>query len=77
MLERPVSAARRVRFLVSRVKVADIASIVLLLLALSAFALGLLALGEQNDLTALYWLVVGALALRAATQVLRPRGGTR
>ena len=34
-------------------------------------------LGDRNDLHALYWLVVGGLSLRAATNVLRPRGGTR
>jgi len=59
------------------VRVADFASIALLVLSLLSFLLGLLALGARNDLTALYWLVVGALALRAATNVLRPRGGAR
>jgi hypothetical protein len=59
------------------VRVADFASVLLLIVALAAFLLGLLALGERNELTAVYWLVVGGLSLRAATNVLRPRGGTR
>ncbi|MCC6215624.1 MAG: hypothetical protein IT376_12235 [Polyangiaceae bacterium] len=42
-----------------------------------AFALGAAAIGEQRDLAALYWLVVGGLVLRAAVQTLRPRGGAR
>jgi hypothetical protein len=62
---------------VTFVRVADFASVALLVFSLVAFLLGLLALGDRNDLTAVYWLVVGALALRAATNVLRPRGGTR
>jgi hypothetical protein len=59
------------------VRVADFASVALLLLALVAFLAGLYTLGNRNDLTAIYWLVVGGLSLRAATNVLRPRGGTR
>jgi hypothetical protein len=62
---------------VTFVRVADFASIALLVFSLVAFLLGLLALGDRNDLHALYWLVVGGLSLRAATNVLRPRGGTR
>lgn len=58
-------------------RVADFASVALLVLSLVAFLLGLLALGDRNDLTAVYWLVVGGLSLRAATNVLRPRGGVR
>jgi hypothetical protein len=56
------------------VRVADFASVALLLFALIAFAAGLYSLGERHDLTALYWLVVGGLCLRASTNVLRPRG---
>jgi hypothetical protein len=59
------------------VRVADFASVLLLIVALAAFLLGLLALGERSELTAVYWLVVGGLSLRAATNVLRPRGGAR
>lgn len=58
-------------------KVVDFVSIVLLLAAAAAFVFGLHALGNQRDLRALYWLVIGALVLRGATDVLRPRSGTR
>jgi len=54
-------------------RVADFASIALFVWSLSAFVLGLYALGDRNDLNAVYWLIVGALSLRAATNVLRPR----
>lgn len=56
------------------VKVVDILSVGLLLAAVVSFALGLRALGHEKDLVALYWLVVGALSLRSATQLLRPHG---
>jgi hypothetical protein len=59
------------------VRVADFASVGLLILALVAFAFGLYELGSHDDLAAIYWLVVGGLSLRAATNVLRPRGGVR
>lgn len=59
------------------VRVADFLSVFLLFSAIAAFVLGLLSLGERRDLTALYWLVVGGLALRASTALLRPRAGTR
>jgi len=59
------------------VRLADVVSIVLLAGAIGAFAAGLYVLGEQRDVLALYWLVVGALALRASTILLRPRGGSR
>jgi hypothetical protein len=55
-------------------RVADFASIALFSLSIAAFALGLLALGDRHDLNAVYWLIVGALSLRAGTNVLRPRG---
>jgi hypothetical protein len=59
------------------VRVADFASVGLLILALVAFLAGLYELGSHDELTAIYWLVVGGLSLRAATNVLRPRGGVR
>lgn len=59
------------------VRLIDILSVVLLLGALSAFILGFVALGARRDLPALYWLIVGALALRASTNLLRPRAGSR
>jgi len=55
----------------------DIISVILLLFAAVAFALGVRALGEREDLGALYWLAVGALVLRSATDMLRPKSGTR
>ena len=50
----------------------DILSVVLLGAAGAAFASGVFSLGEQHDLHALYWLVVGALLLKAAVDMLRP-----
>ena len=40
-----------------------------------AFARGVQALGERKDLVAIYLLVVGALCLKAATDLLRPKAG--
>ena len=54
----------------------DAFAILLLLAAASAFALGIHAMGEREDFKAIYLLVVGGLALRASTELLRPRGGT-
>jgi hypothetical protein len=55
----------------------DVLSVLLLLMAVLAFASGIYALGERNDLHALYFLVVGALCLRSSTEMLRPRSGAR
>ena len=52
----------------------DVLSILLLLSAAVCFSLGIYSLGSRQDLEALYWLVVGALLLKAATDMLRPRG---
>jgi hypothetical protein len=57
-------------------KAIDALSIVLLLAAASAFALGVTTLAEHKDLIALYWLVVGGLTLHAAVQLLRPRSNS-
>jgi hypothetical protein len=54
-------------------RVADVVNILLFVAACAAFALGIVALGDRRDLAALYWLVVGALALKGATDMLRPR----
>lgn len=54
----------------------DVFAILLLLAAASAFVLGIRALGDREDFRAIYLLVIGALALRASTELLRPRGGT-
>lgn len=40
-----------------------------------AFARGVQALGERRDLVAIYLLIVGALCLKAATDLLRPKAG--
>lgn len=53
--------------------VVDAAGSALLLFAAGAFAAGIRSLGEQRDLAALYWLVVGGLLLKAAVEVVRPR----
>ena len=54
-------------------RVADVVNILLFVAACAAFALGIVALGDRRDLAALYWLVVGALALKGATDMMRPR----
>lgn len=53
----------------------DVFSVALLVAAIAAFAFGVIALGDREDFKALYLLVVGALALRASTELLRPRSG--
>ena len=58
-------------------KTIDIISIALLVLAAAAFALGMYSLGDRKDLNALYWLVVGGLMLKAATDLLKPKSGGR
>ncbi|GEM_PF-1112603 len=55
----------------------DVLSVVLLLVALLAFAGGIYSLGIAKDVQALYLLIIGALALRSATDLLRPAGGVR
>ncbi|MBX3184681.1 MAG: hypothetical protein KIT72_05285 [Polyangiaceae bacterium] len=57
------------------VRALDWLSVLLLLLAIGAFGLGVHALGRRADLDALYWLVIGALVLKGATDLLRPQGG--
>ena len=42
--------------------------------AAAALAAGFVALERQDDFRALYLLAIGALSLRASTQILRPRG---
>ena len=53
----------------------DILSLVVLGGAAVCFAFGVNSLGEKQDLHALYWLVCGALLLKACTDMLRPKGG--
>ncbi len=54
-------------------RLVDVLSLVLLLAAAAAFILGVRALGERDDLRALYQLAVGGLALKASVDLLRPR----
>jgi len=56
-------------------RIADVVNVVLFVAACAAFALGIQALGDQRDLLALYWLAIGALSLKGATDMLRPRSG--
>lgn len=53
----------------------DVFSIVLLVAAITAFGFGVVALSNREDFKALYLLVVGGLALRGSTELLRPRSG--
>ena len=50
----------------------DIVALLLALGAAVAFFLGNAALARAEDLPALYWLVVGALAVRSAVHLARP-----
>ncbi len=56
-------------------RVIDVLAVVLFLGAGAAFAFGVDALARLEDVRAIYLLVVGGLALRASTEILRPRGG--
>ena len=58
-------------------RVANAVNVLLFVAACSAFALGLYALGDRRDLQAIYWLTVGGIALKAATDMLRPRSSSR
>lgn len=55
----------------------DVLSVLLLLFAGVAFALGVSSLDGREDLHALYWLGVGALLLKASVEMLRPSRGGR
>lgn len=51
----------------------DVLALALLLAAAVAFALGVRALDREEDRYALYWLAVGALAMKSSTDLFRPR----
>jgi hypothetical protein len=51
----------------------DVLALALLLGAAFAFSLGIRALDREEDRYALYWLAVGALALKSSTDLFRPR----
>lgn len=63
------------RALMSRV--ANAVNLVLFAAACASFALGIYALGDRRDLQAIYWLIVGGISLKAATDMLRPRSSGR
>ena len=50
----------------------DVLAALLVLGAAAAFAFGATALARANDIEAIYFLVVGIVALRAGIQVVRP-----
>jgi len=54
----------------------DIVAVLLLLAAAVAFGFGLRALGSHEDFEAIYLLLIGGFALRASTEILRPRGSS-
>lgn len=51
----------------------DALAVTLLLLAAFVMLLGILALADGKDLTAVYWAGVGAVLLKASVEVLRPQ----
>jgi hypothetical protein len=53
----------------------DVLAILLVVVAAVAFGFGLNALGDSQDFRAIYLMIIGGLALRASTEILRPRGG--
>ncbi|MFO0550813.1 MAG: hypothetical protein U0271_20635 [Polyangiaceae bacterium] len=56
-------------------RVIDGLAVFLFLVSAAAFGFGLRALGQADDFRAVYLLLVGGLALRASTELLRPRSG--
>lgn len=57
-------------------QVADALAIALVAVSAVAFALGESALARAEDLRALYWLAVGAVALRGGSRLCRRGAGT-
>lgn len=53
----------------------DVFAAVLVIGAAAAFTMGALALARASDVDAVYFLVVGIVALRAGVQVVRPGAG--
>jgi hypothetical protein len=54
-------------------RVANAVNLVLFVVACASFGLGIHALGDRKDLQALYYLLLGGLALKGAVDMLRPR----
>ena len=53
-------------------KALDVVAVLLVLVAVVAFAVGNAALARAEDIHALYWLVVGVVSLRAGVQLAKP-----
>lgn len=53
----------------------DVLAAVLVIGAAGAFAFGAMALSRANDFEALYFLVIGVVALRGGVQLARPGVG--
>lgn len=53
-------------------QVLDVLAAALVVGAAAAFTFGALALARSSDVEALYFLVVGVVALRAGVQLVRP-----
>ena len=54
-------------------RIANAVNIALFVCACAAFGAGIYALGNRKDLQALYYLLLGGLALKGAVDMLRPR----
>jgi hypothetical protein len=55
------------------VRAIDVLAVALMLGAAFAFTLGVRALDREEDRYALYWLAVGAMALKSSTDLFGPR----
>ena len=60
------------RYRLGRMQLLDALAAALVLGAAAAFTFGALALARSNDVEALYFLIVGIVALRAGVQLVRP-----
>jgi hypothetical protein len=60
--------------IVPSVQILDGIALAMVVAAGLAFAVGASSLARAEDLKALYWLVVGIVAVRGAVQIARPRG---
>lgn len=53
----------------------DVFAAALVVGAAAAFTLGAMALARASDVEAIYYLVIGVVALRAGVQLVRPGAG--
>ncbi|MBX3258340.1 MAG: hypothetical protein KIS78_28300 [Labilithrix sp.] len=53
----------------------DVLAAVLVLGAAAAFTFGAMSLARASDVEAIYFLVIGVVALRAGVQLVRPGAG--